>query len=80
MIHFFNIATRSSSITLPLSGIGLVVILISTGIACGLISSKKVIYEIVMQKYKKYRKQYQKDQQTENSFDKFYKKKVYKIM
>ena len=39
----FN-ATTSSSITLSLTGIGLIVILIWTGIACGLAISEKIIY------------------------------------
>ena len=35
------LATSSSSITLSLTGIALIVIPISTGIACGLTTSKK---------------------------------------
>ena len=49
---------------------------ISIGIACGLTISNKVIYEIVMQKYNKYKKQYQKDQQKIKSFDKFYRQNL----
>ena len=52
------IAKTSSSITLWLTGIGLIVILKPTGIAFGLIVSKKVIYEIIKQKNNKYKKQY----------------------
>ena len=36
------IATTSSSITLSFTGIGLIVVLICTGIACGLAVSKNV--------------------------------------
>ena len=43
----FNIATKSISITLSLTGIGLIVIPMSTGIPCGLTSSKNVLCEIV---------------------------------
>ena len=38
------------------------------------INSNKIIYEIVMQKYNKYKKQCDKDQQTIKSFDKLYRK------
>ena len=69
---FVIIATTSSSIRLSFTGIGLIVIPISTGLACGLTISNKVIYEIVMQKYNKYNKHYQKDQQTIKSFDSLY--------
>ena len=47
-------ATTSSSITLSLTGFGLIVIPISSSIACGLTISNKVLYEIVKQKYNKY--------------------------
>ena len=66
------IATTSSSITLSLTGIGLSVIRISTDTASGLKISKKVICEIVMQKYNKYENQFEKDQQTIKSFDKIF--------
>ena len=69
----FIIATASSSITLSLTGICLIAFSISSGIACGLTISNNSCYEIVMQKYKKYKKQYQKDQ-TIKSFDKLYRK------
>ena len=58
------IATTSSSITLSLTGIGLIVITISTASACALFIGNKVIYEIIINKYNKYKKQYEKDQQT----------------
>ena len=51
------IATTSNSITLSLMGIGLIVIPISTGIACGLTTSDKVKNEIVLQKFVNFRKQ-----------------------
>ena len=68
-------ATTSSSITLSLTGISSTVIPISTGIACGLKFSKKVIDEIVLPKNIKYKKQDEKDQQTIKPFEKFYRKK-----
>ena len=44
------IATTSSSVTLSLTGIALIVIPKSTGIACGLSIGKKVIYEVIINK------------------------------
>ena len=69
---FVIIATTSSSITLSLTGIGLIVIPISTTSACVLSIGDKVLYEVIMNKYNKYKKQYEKDQQTIKSFDKLY--------
>ena len=70
------IATTSTSITLSLTGIGLIAIPISTATACGLSFSNKILYEIVVNKYNKYKKQYEKDQQTFKYFDKFYRKSL----
>ena len=54
----------------------MIAIPISSGRACGLTISKKVIYEIVKQKINKYKKQDERDQLTIKSFDKFYKKSL----
>ena len=70
------IATTSSSITWSLTRFGLIVIPISSSIACGLSISIKLLYEIVTQKYNKYKKLYEKDQQTIKSFDKLYRKSL----
>ena len=66
------IATTSTSITLSLTGFGLIVIPISSSIACGLTITHKVLYGIVIQKNDKYKKLYEKDNQTIKSFDKLY--------
>ena len=58
------IATTSTSISLSITGIGLIAIPISTATACGLSITNKVLYEIVMQKYNKYKKQYERDHNT----------------
>ena len=68
------IATISSFITLSLTGIGLIALPISTATTCGLSIGNKVLYEIIINKYNKYKKQYEKDQQTIKSFDKLYRK------
>ena len=69
-------ATTSSSITLSLTGVGLIVIPISTATACGWSIGKKVIFEIIINKYSKYKKQYGRDQQTIKSFDKLDRKSL----
>ena len=71
---FVIIATTSSSITLSLTGIGLIVIPISTATACGLSIGNKVIYEIIINKYNKYKELYERDQQTIKSSDTLYRK------
>ena len=47
---FVIIATTSSSITLSLTGIGLIVIPISTASACALSIGNKVLYETILTK------------------------------
>ena len=68
------IAKTPSSITLSLTGIGLIVIPISTASACALSVGNKVLFEIIINKNNKHKKQYGKDQQTIKSFNKSYKK------
>ena len=53
---FVILATTSSSIKLSVTGRGLFAVPISTATACGLSYGNKVKYEIVMQKYNKYKK------------------------
>ena len=53
---FVIIATTSSSITLSLTGIGLIVVPKSTASACPLSIGNKVLYEVIINKYKKYKK------------------------
>ena len=74
--RFVIIATTSSSITLSLTGIGLLAIPISTATACGLSIGNKVLYEIIINKYNKYKKLYERDQNTIKSFDKLYRKSL----
>ena len=73
---FVIIATTSSSITLSLTGIGLIVIPISTATACGLSIGNKVLYEMIINKDNEYKKLYERDQQTIKSFDKSYRKSL----
>ena len=73
---FLIFTTTSSSITLSLTGVGLIVIPISTASACLLSIVNKVMYEVIINKYNKHKKQYEKDQQTIKSFDKLYRKSL----
>ena len=71
---FVNIATTTSSITLTLTGNGLIAKPISTATACGLSIGNKITYEIIMQKYNNYQNRYKKDKKVVKSFDNLYKK------
>ena len=73
---FVIIATTSSSITLNLTGIGLIAIPKTTASACASLIGKRVINETIIIKYNKYKKQNEKDQQTIKSFDKLYRKSL----
>ena len=70
------IGATSTSITLSITGVGLIVLSISAGIACGLSLGNKVLHKLIINKYNKYEKQYERDQQTIKSFDKFYRKSL----
>ena len=73
---FVIITTTSSFITFSLTGIGLIVIPILTGIACRLSNGNEVLYEVIINKYNKYKKQFERDQQTIKSFDEIYRKSL----
>ena len=70
------IAATSTSITLSITGIGLIVLPISAGIAGGLSLGKKVLHKLIKNKYNKYKKLYERDQNTIKSFDKLYRKSL----
>ena len=60
----------STSITLSINGIGLIVLPISTGIACTLSLGNKVLHRIIINRYNKYKKQFDEDEQTIKTSDK----------
>ena len=60
----------SISTTLPITGIGLIIIPIAAVIACTLSLANKTLYKVILGKNNKYKKQYKKDQQTIKTFDK----------
>ena len=70
------IAATSTSITLSITGIGLIILPISAGIACTLSLGNKVLHKLFINKYDKYKKQYERDQNTIKSFDKLYRKSL----
>ena len=70
------IAATSTSITLSVTGVGLIILPISAGIACTLSLGNKILHKLIMNKYKKYKKQYERDQQTIKSLDKLYRKSL----
>ena len=70
------IGATSTSITLSVTGIGLIVLPISAGIACGISLGNKILHKLIINKYNKYKKQYKRDQNTIKSFDKLYRKSL----
>ena len=70
------ITATSTSITLSITGVGLYILPISAGIACTLSLGNKVIHKLILTKYNKYKKLYERDQQTIKSFDKLYRKSL----
>ena len=70
------IGANSTSITLSITGFGLIILPISAGIACGLSLGNKVLHKLIINKYNKYKKQYERDQNTIKSFDKLYRKSL----
>ena len=70
------IGATSTSITLSITGVGLIILPISAGIACGISLGNKVLHKLIINKYNKYKKQYERDQNTIKSFDKLYRKSL----
>ena len=63
------ITATSTSITLSVTGVCLNILPISAGISCGLSLGNKILHKLIINKYNKYKKQYERDQQTIKSFD-----------
>ena len=70
------IGATSTSITLSITGVGLIILPISAVIACSLSLGNKILHKLTMNKYNKYKKHYERDQQTIKSFDKLYRKSL----
>ena len=50
------IGATSTSITLSVTGVGLIILPISAGIACALSLGNKILHKIIISKYNKYKK------------------------
>ena len=70
------IGATSTSITLSITGMGLIILPISADIACTLSLGNKVLHKLIINKYNEYKKQNERDQQTIKSFDKLYRKSL----
>ena len=58
------IGATSTSITLSITRVGLIILPISAGIACTLSLGNKVLHKLILNNYNKYKKLYERDQQT----------------
>ena len=72
------IGATSTSITLSITGVGLIILPISAGITCGLSLGNKILHKLIINKYNKYKKHYERDQQTNLLIN--YTENHYKIM
>ena len=70
------IGATSTSITLSITGVGLIILPISAGVACALSLGNKILHKLIINKYNKYKKLYERDQNTIKSFDKLYRKSL----
>ena len=70
------IGATSTSITLSVTGIDLIVLPISAGFACALSLGNKILHKLIINRYNKYKKLYERDQNTIKSFDKLYRKSL----
>ena len=66
------VSATSTSVTLSITGVGLIFLPISAGIACTLSLGNKILHKLIIKKYDKYKKVYEKDLQTIKPFDKLY--------
>ena len=62
---------------MSLTGISLIVTPISTASACALSIGNEVLYEIITNKYNKYKKQFERDQLAIKHSDKLYRKTLH---
>ena len=70
------IGATSTSITLSITGVGLIILPISAGIACGLSLGNKILHKLTINKYNKYKKLYERDQNTIKFFDELCRKSL----
>ena len=70
------IGAMSISLTPSVTGIRLIGLLISAGIACTLSLGNRILLKMITNKSNKYKKQHEEVQQTIKSFDKIYRKSL----
>ena len=70
------IGATSTSITLSVTSVGLIILPISAGIACALSLGNKILHKIIIHKYNKYKKLYERHPNTIKYFDKLYRKSL----
>ena len=70
------IGSTATSVTLPITGIGLLILHMNAGSVCSISIAKKVLQNKTLKRYNNCEKQYRKDQQTIKPFDKLYTKSV----
>ena len=73
------LGATTTSLTLAVTGVGLIVVLMTAGVAGDLTIGEKVIHKIILKKFIWYKKYYKKNQQTIESSNKKYTENVYKI-
>ena len=66
----------STSITLSITGVGLIILPLSAGIARTLSIGNKVLHKLILNKNNRYKKQYETEQLTTKSFEKLYRKSL----
>ena len=54
----------------------MIILPISAGIACALSLGNKILHKKILNRYNKYKKQYERDQLTIKSFDKLYRRSL----
>ena len=74
------IGATSTSITLSMTGVGLIILPISAGIACTLSLGNKVLHKLIKNKYNKYKKKYMKEIKTLSNHLINYIENLYKII
>ena len=70
------IGATTTSVALSVTGVSLILVPIYAGIACAASLSNKVLHEIILAIIKKYKTQYEKDQQIVISIDELYSKSL----
>ena len=74
------IGSTATSVTLSITSIGLMNLPNTAGIGCCISIANKELHKLMIEKYNKYRKEHEKDQQIFKSIDKLYRKPLKDIL